>query len=571
MYGHLGENRAFPGVQGFRFVNSTESMRKRDSFPPAATSFNTSYQAINGNNKTNKNNEEQTRQNSINKHQKMNGKKHQKNGSSDNIQSEKDIQSNGRDENNGIIPLKKLKVESSGNTHMKNGNNKKMDHKKLMNGINNYQFITQNGKELDVKLMKRTSSNDASEERYFSNRYRLFIGGLSSNVTEDEFKALFAPFGDLGEAYLNSSKGYGFIKLRTREEAETAIDVMDGCMFKGRTLTVRFALSSTSILVKNLSVSVSKEYLKEAFSMFGEVERAIVKVDDKGKSIGEGIVEFDKKSSCTQAIRKCTEGFFLLTNSTRPVQVEKYDMSEFEDGYSEKMIDRTPEFEKDREQSPRFAGMNSLEFKIAARWRKLDNDEKSMIDRVKKHIELERNALEMEMTELIMNHHTKMLRKELKKKEDQLRDLQQGHEVNKTSEILKNSKQNIEEMMHSMDNGNNQYQPFDMVNNSMPMDGRMMNEDAFAMMNRNATVRPFCEMPNRNNPMPPPSNEVPTHLMSSISNNPMDMPPMNVAHVDRKSFHNGMMMQQPDDGYELIAQLPPSMMSRPMMHRPPNY
>ena len=49
-------------------------------------------------------------------------------------------------------------------------------------------------------------------------------------------------------------------------------------------------------------MQVSNELLEEAFSQFGQVERAVVVVDDKGRSLGRGIVEFARKSSATKAL-----------------------------------------------------------------------------------------------------------------------------------------------------------------------------------------------------------------------------------------------------------------------------
>lgn len=70
-------------------------------------------------------------------------------------------------------------------------------------------------------------------------------------------------------------------------------------MRKGRALKVRFAPHSSTIKVKNLTPWTSNELLERAFGVFGEIERAIVKVDERGKSTGEGIVEFCRKTICS--------------------------------------------------------------------------------------------------------------------------------------------------------------------------------------------------------------------------------------------------------------------------------
>lgn len=84
-------------------------------------------------------------------------------------------------------------------------------------------------------------------------------------------------------------------------------------MRKGRVLKVRFAPNSSIVKVKNLTPFVSNELLEKAFSVYGEIERAVVIVDERGKSLGEGIVEFARKPSAVLALRKCTEGCYFLT------------------------------------------------------------------------------------------------------------------------------------------------------------------------------------------------------------------------------------------------------------------
>lgn len=47
--------------------------------------------------------------------------------------------------------------------------------------------------------------------------------------------------------------------------------------------------------------------------MFGEVERAVHFADEKGRPVGEGIVEFSRRPGAQDAIKRITEGVFILT------------------------------------------------------------------------------------------------------------------------------------------------------------------------------------------------------------------------------------------------------------------
>lgn len=44
-----------------------------------------------------------------------------------------------------------------------------------------------------------------------------------------------------------------------------------------------------------------------------QIERAIIITDERGKSTGEGVVEFARKPGALMALRRCSEGCFFLT------------------------------------------------------------------------------------------------------------------------------------------------------------------------------------------------------------------------------------------------------------------
>lgn len=47
----------------------------------------------------------------------------------------------------------------------------------------------------------------------FNGRSRLYIGNLTSDVTEEEITKLFSAFGECSELFLNKEKNFGFIKM----------------------------------------------------------------------------------------------------------------------------------------------------------------------------------------------------------------------------------------------------------------------------------------------------------------------------------------------------------------------
>jgi RNA recognition motif-containing protein len=75
----------------------------------------------------------------------------------------------------------------------------------------------------------------------------LYVGNLLFDVAENDLKALFEPFGQVTEVRLimdkfsGKSKGFGFIEMPSKEEAQKAIDGLNGKDMKGRAMTVNEA------------------------------------------------------------------------------------------------------------------------------------------------------------------------------------------------------------------------------------------------------------------------------------------------------------------------------------------
>lgn len=152
------------------------------------------------------------------------------------------------------------------------------------------------------------------EEVKFSGRNRLYIGNLTGEISEEELKELFKPYGEISEAFINKEKNFAFLKMDFHANAEKAKRDLDGTVRKGRQIRIRFAPNATSIKVKNLTQFVSNELLFKGFEVFGTVERAVIIVDDRGKPTGEGIVEFARKNSANAAIKYCSDRCFFLTS-----------------------------------------------------------------------------------------------------------------------------------------------------------------------------------------------------------------------------------------------------------------
>jgi RNA recognition motif-containing protein len=75
----------------------------------------------------------------------------------------------------------------------------------------------------------------------------IYVGSLSYNVTEEDLKQAFEPFGEVESAriikdmYSGRSKGFGFVEMPGKSEAQSAIESLNGKELKGRTVKVNEA------------------------------------------------------------------------------------------------------------------------------------------------------------------------------------------------------------------------------------------------------------------------------------------------------------------------------------------
>ncbi|XP_042610516.1 paraspeckle component 1 [Cyprinus carpio] len=274
-------------------------------------------------------------------------------------------------------------------------------------------------------------------EKTFTQRCRLFVGNLPSDMTEDDFKKMFSKYGEAKEVFINRERGFGFIRLETRTLAEIAKAELDGTMLGNRPIRIRFATHGAALTVRNLSPVVSNELLEQAFSQFGPVERAVVVVDDRGRPTGKGIVEFANKPAARKALDRCADGALLLTMSPRPVIIEPTEQFDDEDGLPEKLLQKSAQYHKEREQQPRFAQPGTFEFEYSSRWKALDEMEKQQREQVERNIQEAKEKLEAEMEAAKHEHQLMMMRQDLMRRQEELRRLEElrNQELQKRKQI----------------------------------------------------------------------------------------------------------------------------------------
>jgi len=75
----------------------------------------------------------------------------------------------------------------------------------------------------------------------------IYIGNISYEVTEEDLQKTFEAFGQvesvriIKDKYSGQSKGFGFVEMPAKAEAQSAIEGLNGKELKGRTLNVNEA------------------------------------------------------------------------------------------------------------------------------------------------------------------------------------------------------------------------------------------------------------------------------------------------------------------------------------------
>jgi cold-inducible RNA-binding protein len=76
---------------------------------------------------------------------------------------------------------------------------------------------------------------------------KLYVGNLGYGVTDSDLMKLFEPHGTVESAQVimdrdtGRSKGFGFVEMKTEQEAQAAISALNGQDMNGRPLTVNEA------------------------------------------------------------------------------------------------------------------------------------------------------------------------------------------------------------------------------------------------------------------------------------------------------------------------------------------
>ncbi|XP_063304726.1 cytotoxic granule associated RNA binding protein TIA1 isoform X1 [Pelobates fuscus] len=194
------------------------------------------------------------------------------------------------------------------------------------------------GKEVKVNWATTPSSQkkDANSSSVVStlrsqDHFHVFVGDLSPEITTDDIKAAFGPFGRISDARVvkdmttGKSKGYGFVSFFNKWDAENAIAQMGGQWLGGRQIRTNWATrkppapkstyesttkqlsydevvnqsspSNCTVYCGGVTSGLTEQLMRQTFSPFGQIMEVRV-FPDKGYSF----VRFNAHESAAHAI-----------------------------------------------------------------------------------------------------------------------------------------------------------------------------------------------------------------------------------------------------------------------------
>lgn len=147
------------------------------------------------------------------------------------------------------------------------------------------------------------------------NKTNLIINYLPQTFTDEEMRSLFGTVGCVVNCKIIRDKktgysyGFGFVEYGTAEEAQVAIEQLNGCEIGNKRIKVALArppgedTKGANLYIRNIPQNYDEETLKNQFISFGTIVQVRILMDlYTGQSKGVGFVLFEKKSDAMKAM-----------------------------------------------------------------------------------------------------------------------------------------------------------------------------------------------------------------------------------------------------------------------------
>ncbi|XP_060766313.1 polyadenylate-binding protein 1-like [Neoarius graeffei] len=179
-----------------------------------------------------------------------------------------------------------------------------------------------NGRKVSIENFKSREARMAEKgNQHPQVLSKIFIKNFDEDMDGKKLKNIFRKFGPVSSVQVmydknGKSRKFGFIKFVKNQDAQTAVDEMNGKELNGKTLYVGQAQSKAerqaelrhkceqglNLYVKNLDVHVDDECLRSEFLQFGAIISAKVMMEN-GRSKRFGFVRFSSPKEAMNAIK----------------------------------------------------------------------------------------------------------------------------------------------------------------------------------------------------------------------------------------------------------------------------
>ncbi|KAI0563533.1 TIA1 cytotoxic granule-associated RNA binding protein [Gracilaria domingensis] len=167
----------------------------------------------------------------------------------------------------------------------------------------------------------------------------LFVGNLSSDVTDEQLVSAFSQFGEVTSAkcakdpITGKTQGFAFVSFKEKNEAHSAMDSMNGQVLNNRPLRVDWAkgknndddhekrttfetiLAQTSVnnvtaYVSGLSVNTSEQAIRSVFEAYGAIREVRIpeSIKMQASETMYAFVRYFEHTSAARAIFECQGG-----------------------------------------------------------------------------------------------------------------------------------------------------------------------------------------------------------------------------------------------------------------------
>ncbi|XP_026276244.1 ELAV-like protein 3 isoform X12 [Frankliniella occidentalis] len=194
--------------------------------------------------------------------------------------------------------------------------------------------------------MHNNSSHNSSSQSEES-KTNLIVNYLPQTMTQEEIRSLFSSIGEVESCKLirdkvtdtGQSLGYGFVNYHRPEDAEKAINTLNGLRLQNKTIKVSFARPSSeaikgaNLYVSGLPKSMTQQDLENLFSPYGRIITSRILCDNMSVrqfvsgsdnvpclSKGVGFIRFDQRMEAERAIQELNGT--VPKGSTEPITVK---------------------------------------------------------------------------------------------------------------------------------------------------------------------------------------------------------------------------------------------------------